>query len=348
MSAKNKIIVAPLNWGLGHASRCIPIIHALLQNNFQPILASDGRSLEFLRKEFPDLQNIELPSYKISYRKNLKWNLMKRMPIIRKAVKKEHQLINTFISNNKDVVGIISDNRFGVYSKELPSVYITHQLYVPAGILTPLTTLVHQQIIKKFDECWIPDEPGSKFSGRLSRTTSQLNQKFIGVLSRFQKEQLDKTIDILIVLSGPEPNRTELERKITTKFYGTELNVCMVQGKVENQQTITAHGKFTVINFALTSELESLLNSAKYVICRSGYSSIMDLVTLGKRALLIPTRNQSEQEYLANYLKEKGLFDIVKEKNLQQEKIYLESDVSAHYFKMQELDSNLFRLFQSK
>lgn len=348
MAIEKKIIIAPLNWGLGHASRCIPIIHALIRSNFTPVIASDGGALEFLRKEFSSLECIELPSYKISYNKNLKWNLIKKMPVIRKAVKREHELIQEYLKIHPEVVGIISDNRFGVNSSLVPSVYITHQLFVPAGILTPFTTLVHQRIIKKFDQCWVPDEPGSKFSGRLSRTTSQLNQKFIGVLSRFQKEQLDKTIDILIVLSGPEPNRTELEKKITTKFYGTELNVCMVQGKVETDQTITFHGKFTVYNFVLTEQLENLLNSAKYVICRSGYSSIMDLVSLGKRALLIPTKNQSEQEYLAYYLKEKGLFDIVKEQDLLSQKIYLESDVSAHYFKQQALDSQLFSLFQSE
>ena len=149
---------------------------------------------------------------------------------------------------------------------------------------------------------------------------------------------MKKKIDILIVLSGPEPNRTKLEQKITAKFYGTELNVCLVQGKVEEEQTKTIHGKFTVINFALSDQLENLLNTAKYVICRSGYTSIMDLVSLGKRALLIPTKHQGEQEYLANYLHEKGLFEVVKEKDLKDQKMYWELNFSSNYYRKQGLD----------
>lgn len=348
MANQKKIIVAPLNWGLGHASRCIPIINALIQSNYGVVLASNGHALSFLQKEFPELESLELPSYQISYRKNLKWNLIKRMPVIVKAAKEEHKRINQYVQDHPEIAGIISDNRFGVHSKKVPSVYITHQLFVLSGILTPFTTFVHQRIIKKFDQCWVPDEPGSKFSGRLSKTTSQLNQKFIGVLSRFKKQQLEKTIDVLIILSGPEPNRTELEKKITAKFYGTELNVCMIRGKVESKQEKSIHGKFTVINFALTNELEMLINSAKYVICRSGYSSIMDLVTLGKKALLIPTRFQSEQEYLARYLQDMGLFDVVKEKDINEQKLFLELDVASSYFKRQELDPDLFCLFEGK
>jgi uncharacterized protein (TIGR00661 family) len=348
MTPQKKIIVAPLNWGLGHATRCVPIIKALSKEGFLPVIAGDGASLSFLQKEFPNLETIALPSYQISYGKNLKWNLLKKYPSIRKAVKKEYKIINQYVNNHSDVVGILSDNRFGVRSEKVPSVYMTHQVHVLAGIFTSITSFVHQQIIKKFDECWIPDEENSLCSGRLSQSNQKLNQKFVGVLSRFEKKTLDKEIDILIVLSGPEPNRTDLEQKLTTKFRETKLNVCLIQGKVEKEQKTSIDGKFTVINYVLSEELEHLLNTSKYVICRSGYSSIMDLVSLGKQALLIPTKHQSEQEYLAEYHQKNGRFEWVQEHELQDKKIDLELASSPKPYEQKAFDSDLFRLFQSE
>ena len=181
-----KIIVAPLNWGLGHASRCIPIINSLLENSFTPIIASDGNALLFLKKEFPDLEFLELPSYNISYAKNLKWSLLLQIPIILRSIKKEGKYIDDFVTEN-NVIGIISDNRFGVRSKKVHSVYITHQITVLSGIFTFFTSKIHQNIIRKFDECWIPDFENSEFSGKLSVSKNNLNQKYIGVLSRFKK-----------------------------------------------------------------------------------------------------------------------------------------------------------------
>ena len=131
-----KIIVAPLNWGLGHASRCVPIINALLENSFIPIIASDGNSLVFLQKEFPRFEYIELPSYNISYGKNLKLKLLLQAHKILKTVRKEQKIIELYVAQNKDVIGIISDNRFGVRSDKIPSVYITHQLNVLSGFTT--------------------------------------------------------------------------------------------------------------------------------------------------------------------------------------------------------------------
>lgn len=348
MSVQRKIIVAPLNWGLGHATRCVPIINALIKSDFSPVIASDGSSLEFLKKEFKDLEFIELPPYHISYGKNLKWSLLMKVPHILKAVKQEQQILNNYLSENKDVAGIISDNRFGMYSSLVPSVYITHQIRVLAGPLTPFTSYFHQRIIKRFDECWIPDEKGSQFSGKLSESSLPLNQKFIGILSRFKRKELEKEIDILIVLSGPEPNRTYLENSFKEKFYNTELKVLLVKGKIEPEEKETCHGKLRILNFALTERLETLLNSAKYVVCRSGYSSVMDLLTLGKRACLIPTKDQNEQEYLAKYLQQNRLFDIIKEKEIQSFDFTVDSQLSESDCKAQGLDPALFSLFKSK
>ena len=342
-----KVIVAPLYWGLGHASRCVPIINALKRNHFTPVLASDGEALYFLQKEFPELEVITLPSYQISYGKNLKWSLLKKLFSIQKVVQQERKIIDAYIENNSNVVGIISDNRFGVRSQKVPSVYTTHQLNVLSGLFTPLTSFIHQRIIRKFDECWIPDEPDSQFSGKLSIATKKLRQKYIGVLSRFQEKQSAEEIDILIVLSGPEPNRSALERKMIEVFKDSERSVILVRGKVESEQIKRKEGKIQLVNYMLSAELESAMNAARLVVCRSGYSSVMDLVSLRKTALLIPTEGQNEQEYLGRYLQEKGYFSYARETDFSINSLEL---VQAYDLKLErkELEEELFGLFKRK
>ncbi|MFK8059288.1 MAG: glycosyltransferase [Polaribacter sp.] len=348
IATPKKIIIAPLNWGLGHASRCVPIIHALLKNNFIPILASDGQALTFLKQEFPDLEILELPSYNISYGKNIHLKLLLQFPKIYKAVKKEKQVIQQFIDKNKDVVGIVSDNRFGVRSNKLPSVYTTHQLKILAGFFTPLASFIHQQIIKNFDECWVPDQEKSLLSGKLSSTNKKLNQKYIGVLSRFKKEELEINIAILIILSGPEPNRTFLEKKLITEFKNDKRNIVFVLGKVENQQKKWKKKNITFHNYLLSKELQNLINSSEIVVCRSGYSSIMDLAVLQKKVFLIPTKNQPEQEYLALLLEKKRLAPFSKTEDFTKEKLAKLINYKGLKIDKTVLSSDLFRLFKSK
>ena len=174
-SKHKKILVAPLNWGLGHAARCVPLINALIDNEFQPVLASDGPALDFLRKEFPLLKYYELPSYDIEYAKEgsmLKYKLLVQTPKILKAVSKERKVVEEIIEK-EDLAGIISDNRFGVRSEKLPSVYITHQLNVLSGSTSTITTSLHKKTISKFDECWIPDDDNKdRLAGDLSKRSN--------------------------------------------------------------------------------------------------------------------------------------------------------------------------------
>lgn len=340
-----KIIVAPLNWGLGHASRCVPIINALLSQNYIPVIASDGKSLEFLRQEFPDLETLQLPSYQISYGKNLKWDLIFQIPKILKSVKEETIIIDKFLQENKDVVGIISDNRFGIRSKKIRSIYITHQINVLSGFTTFFTSKFHQIIINKFDECWIPDEENGIFSGKLSSSKRTLNQKFIGVLSRFKKQDLKNNIDVLVLLSGPEPNRTFLEKKLTSEFKNDTRNIVFVLGKVENEQKNWVKENATFYNYLLTKELEVIINSSEIVVCRSGYSTIMDLAVLEKKVFFIPTKNQSEQEYLANYFKEKKIAPFSTEEDFTLSKLSEIKNYTGLKSKETFLHSDLFRSF---
>ncbi len=343
-----KIIIAPLNWGLGHATRCVPIIKELQKSNFTPVIASDGTALQFLIKEFPSLEFFELPSYKISYGRNLKWSLIRKIPTIVRAVHKERLLIQEYIHQNPNVVGIISDNRFGCYYTKIPSVYITHQLNVLSGFLTPVTSFFHRRVIRKYNECWIPDEENSVYSGKLSRSTKNLNQKYIGVLSRFKKQELPQDIDVLILLSGPEPNRTQLEIKLTSIFKTSSKKVYLIQGIVEKTQKTTKENQLTIVNFMLTKQLEHTLNLSKMVICRAGYSSVLDLVSLRKKALLIPTKFQNEQEYLAKYLQQKGYFSFVKERKVNKNTLDVLPEFTPANYQKKVFNSNLFHLFHGK
>ncbi|MGB0974958.1 MAG: glycosyltransferase, partial [Flavobacteriaceae bacterium] len=214
MTNSKNILVAPLNWGLGHATRCIPIIKALIEHDFTPLIASDGEALALLQKEFPNLKSIELPSYNIRYTKHgafLKWKFILNSPKLLYAVYQERQLIAALIKQH-NISGIISDNRFGVRHHSITSVYITHQVNVLSGYSTKLNSWLHQCIIAKFDECWIPDTPNnSALSGKLGQPNNKtLNLKHIGILSRFKKTEAAICYDYLILLSGPEPQRTIL------------------------------------------------------------------------------------------------------------------------------------------
>lgn len=306
------ILVAPLNWGLGHATRCVPIIRALIIEGYNPILASDGVALEMLRKEFPDLQTLELPSYQIEYAKNgknFKWKMIKNSPKMISAILEEKKIIKSWISEF-NIIGIISDNRLGVRSKRIPSVFITHQLNVLTGSTTWITSKLHQNIIKKFTECWVPDfKQKPNLTGKLGHIkNNNLNLKYIGPLSRLEYKPLKPKYDLMVILSGPEPQRTILQKKLEIEVQKFNGNVIFIKGIIEKEQTIYQTKNVTFYNFMNSNEIETAFNESKIVLCRSGYTTIMDLAKLGKKAFFIPTPGQFEQEYLAVKLKRNGLY----------------------------------------
>ncbi|WP_242203947.1 glycosyltransferase [Aestuariivivens insulae] len=306
-----RILVAPLNWGLGHATRCIPIINALISNGYEPIIASDGVALTLLQKEFPKIASVALPPYNVTYaknRKHFKWKLIKSTPKLLWAIKAEKKAAQAIVEG-LNISGIISDNRLGVYSKTVPSVFITHQLNVLSGSTTKLSTKIHQKFIQQFDECWVPDvEDTPNLSGTLGHTNAfEIPTKYIGPLSRFSQQECNIKNDLLVLLSGPEPQRTLLEEKLLEELKHYTGKVVFVKGLVEKEQNIQIMGHLTVYNFMTSQLLEKTINESALVLSRSGYTTIMDLSKLGKKAFFIPTPGQFEQEYLAKRLTEDGL-----------------------------------------
>ncbi|MFV8321586.1 glycosyltransferase [Flavobacterium sp. LS2R12] len=349
-TAPKTILIAPLNWGLGHATRCIPIIRALQENNFIPIIASDGIALELLRKEFPNIQTLELPSYQIEYAKNganFKWKLIKNGPKMIRAILEEKKIIQNWVEKYA-IDGIISDNRLGVFSKKIPSVFITHQLNVMTGNTTWITSKIHQSIIKKYTECWVPDLAGTpNLTGKLGHIDNpNLKTKYIGPLSRLQKKLLPKKYDLLVILSGPEPQRGMLEKHLKKEIVKYNGNVIFIEGNIEKEQKTTTIRNVTYYNFMNSTELEQAFNESEMVLCRSGYTTIMDLAQLRKKAFFIPTPGQYEQEYLAKKLKKEGLVPYAPQDDFKMENI-LEIE---EYKGLPRLDSkiewaNLFQVF---
>ena len=316
------ILVAPLNWGLGHATRCIPIIRALLSQHYKVTIASDGDALRLLIKEFPALPAISLPSYNILYPekgKDFKKKLIKSIPSIRKTIYKEHKLLDHLI-DELHIDGIISDNRLGLHTRKVPCVIVSHQLQVLSGNTSWLSSALHRMYLHKFDECWVPDMDGKiNLSGILGHPKKKLSipTKYIGPLSRMIPKEEPILYDYIAVLSGPEPQRSILEDSIVSLFKKTNGSLLIVQGKLSKEQRIRKiDNRIEVVNYLTATALEKAINQSKYVIARSGYTTIMDLAVMKKKVFFIPTPGQPEQEYLAELLRTKKITPYCEQGNL--------------------------------
>jgi uncharacterized protein (TIGR00661 family) len=343
VGGRGRVLFSPLNWGLGHAVRSIPILKELSASGFEIILAGNGFSLEFLRKEFPDWQYVVLPSFEMRYSsgKSQVISVLKAFPKIIAASWKEHRRLRQLVKEwNIDIV--ISDNRFGLFNKNCVSVYITHQLTIPMPVgfrfLTPVIRKLHRMIISNYTYCWIPDEPGVfNLSGNLSHNqTLPKNARFIGILSRFQREtfsiETEKQYDFLFILSGVEPQRTILEKKIISFFQeNSSCKAILVRGVSDEKESIKCVEQLTIINQASEKELKSLLETSEVVVCRSGYTGVMELASINKRAVLIPTPGQPEQEYLAEYLSSYPLFSCVKQDELTFSRLLLAAENTKNH-----------------
>lgn len=311
METRKKILVAPLNWGLGHATRCIPIIEALENHGFEPVIASDGAALMLLKKEFPQHKAVELPTYQLEYAKHgafFNIRLLLQMGLMFSTINKEQRMVKHLVQE-LNIEGIISDNRLGAYYKGIPSIFITHQVNVLSGTASGLASLLHRRFIKKYIECWVPDVKASpNLSGKLGHSEEEIpNLKYIGPISRLHKTSPAKSYDLAVLLSGAEPHRSTLENMLEKQLEHFNGSVIFVRGVVEEHQVITQKGNITGYNFMSSDELEDVLNKSELILCRPSYSSIMDMAKLCKKAFFIPAPGNDEQEYLAKKLKRAGL-----------------------------------------
>ena len=313
-----KILVAPLDWGLGHATRCIPIIRELIQRQCRVELGGSGAAAKILQQEFPDLPFHTLPSYNIQYPENggaFISKIILQIPGILNTIRIEHQwLKEKQHEHHWDL--IISDNRYGLWHPKIRTIFITHQLQIISGwghFIDLLIRQLHYKLIHRFTHCWVPDQEQQPCLAGILSHPSQLpnNARYIGPLSRFNDLEKGNESKIVIALSGPEPQRSILEEKLIILFNKPQWSnqqIEFIRGLPNAHTTPTAAYNINFVNHLNSNEFVKMISSASMLICRSGYSSIMDLVRLGKKALLIPTPGQTEQEYLAKWMSEQNLF----------------------------------------
>jgi len=308
-------LVAPLNWGLGHATRCIPIIKELVRAGVEVIIAADGRPLKLLKQEFPNLHYISLPGYNLLYtgKRTMGFQIFLGTPKIFWEIFKEHQALKSIIREN-NIDAVISDNRYGMWNQNVRSIFITHQVMIKCSsrlrFLEPLLRAITGFFIKKYDECWVPDHEGKdNFSGDLSHKYKYSNMRYVGPISRFlgKKSKKSRQYDLLVSLSGPEPQRTIFEKLVLSQLKQNKLKTIVVNGTLDSDILESQNGLIFHSHLE-TEEMEEAMSDSKLVLSRPGYSTIMDLAVTGNKAIFVPTPGQTEQEYLANRLEAKGLF----------------------------------------
>jgi uncharacterized protein (TIGR00661 family) len=318
-TAPVRILVVPLDWGLGHATRCIPIIKELINNGSEVLIGAEGPQKSLLLKEFPQLPFFPVPVYNMWYSRSKKFftlTILFQFPKLFLTIYKERRWLKKIVRKEK-IDAVISDNRFGLYHTTIPVVYITHQLLIKTGnpFTEKITQQLHYRFIKKYTACWVPDikeEPS--LAGELSHPyILPPTVKYLGCLSRFEKiPGLEKKYDLLILLSGPEPQRTIFENLLFKQLPSFEGKVLFVRGLPANQKLNHEQTEnIQIVNHLPSNELNIAIQQTELVISRSGYTTVMDLVKLQKKAILVATPGQTEQEYLAKHLMEQKLFYCV-------------------------------------
>jgi hypothetical protein len=321
MANNSKVLIAPLNWGLGHATRCIPLIERYEQDGWEVIIASNGESLTFLKTSFPHLEFHQLPGYNVKYSRDgsMVLAIVNQLPKLWNVILEEYKWTKRFVKSCP-VDLIISDNRYGVRHKKVKSIALTHQVWVKSPVFEEMLNRFNHRMLNRFDECWIPDEEGEdNLTGELSSPAINIPKRFIGTLSTVRSlTEVEKDIPILALLSGPEPQRTILQTELKPYLSAIE-GAILVKGMVEAAGSYTQDG-LTIIEHVNREELQDLLTRSRVVICRSGYSSIMDIEQAKIPAILIPTPGQTEQEYLAARLSSRPGYQVILQHELNEER----------------------------
>lgn len=331
MSEKENItiLIAPLDWGLGHATRCIPIINLLLKLQCNVIVATSGKQHNLLKTEFPNLTYVHLPGYDIRYSLKKRFfdlKIILQLPKLFNSVKNEKKWLNQFVILN-NINAVISDNRYGFFHISAQSVFITHQLQInaPFTFIERILQKISYRYINQFSACWVPDQHGKvNLAGKLSHPSSMPSTpvKYLGILSRFSPSViLHKQYKLLIVLSGPEPQRTLLEKKLIQQLKNFEGRVLFIRGLPGVPETLKNVGNTTFCNHLSAKEMEQAFLQCEYLISRCGYTTIMDICTLKVKSILIPTPGQTEQEYLARHCSEMKLCITTTQNNFNLNKL---------------------------
>jgi uncharacterized protein (TIGR00661 family) len=310
----SRVLIAPLDWGLGHVTRCIPLITHLQQMGYQVVVAGEEAQQKLLSKEFPLLEFVYLRGYWIRYVANKRYfalNILLQLPKIYRIIRHEKKWLNDAIQE-LGIDAVISDNRYGLYNARIATVFITHQLTIkaPYSWMQQLMQKINYRLIRNFGECWVPDFKGAPNLAALLSHPQKLPRvpvSYLGPLSRFErKENLHMQYTLLIVISGPEPQRSFLEKLMLSQLEGFERRVLLVRGLPGDESRVAPLKNVVIKNHLSATEMEAAFNESEFIISRSGYTTVMDVCKLQKKAIFIPTPGQTEQEYLADHLHQQG------------------------------------------
>lgn len=308
--SNKKILIAPLDWGLGHATRCLVIIQYLQFLGCNITIAASGRTKNLLQKELKNVEYLDLPGYDIAYSKNkrmLALKILAQIPKIFKIISFENKWVEKAIQKfHFDAV--ISDNRYGLHAKKAVSIFITHQLQVQAGsaLLENLLQRINYRFINRFSECWVPDFDGNlNIAGKLSHPGKlpAIPVKYIGPISRLKKADVAIiNYKWMAIISGPEPQRSIFEKKIFEFALKTEEKMVIVRGLPGESEEKFLSPNCTVFNHLGTEDMQAAMQASEFILSRCGYTTVMEILSLQKKSVLIPTPGQTEQEYLATHL----------------------------------------------
>lgn len=336
MKIKKRILVCPLDWGLGHATRCVPVIRELIKQDVEVILGGDQLPMAFLKTEFPELESVKLPGYDIRYPKNgnMILKMLSLMPKTLLHISREHYLLQKIIDSHR-IDAVISDNRFGLWSNKVPCVFITHQVMIKSPFLEKFLYRINKRFIHHYNECWIPDFAGEdNLSGDLShKFPLPGNVKFVGPLSRFKHSSNENFIpqkefkyDIAVIISGPESQRSIFEKMVLEQLQKTTLKGVVVRGIPGVGEAFRLNDTIEVFSHLDSESLREIIWSSEIILSRPGYSTIMDLSVLNKKAVFVSNLGQTEQEYLAEYLVKKNLALCYSQKEFNLETALLKKD----------------------
>ncbi len=323
-----KVLIAPLNWGIGHATRCVPIIEMLMGLGAEVVLAGHGLVYDFFNNRYPGLELIMLPGHIVSYQtrgRRLMLPVVKGLPGYALSLYKEHQILKNLVTTHK-IGFIISDNRYGLWHPDIPSVLITHQIKVRINGLwklgLPMVRMTTHWFFHPFDEIWIPDyAPQPGLAGQLSHPRHTPNKfKYIGPLSRFDKpapKLPHPQYDFLALVSGPEPQRTIFENILIRLFHSGPYKTIILRGLPGHADIIRKSPYLTLISHLPDDQFYDLVRNSAQIICRPGYSTLMDLMALQRQAVLVPTPGQPEQEYLASLHRTNSQFRVFSQKEIE-------------------------------
>jgi UDP:flavonoid glycosyltransferase YjiC (YdhE family) len=304
---QKRILLSPLNWGMGHVARCIPLIATFFKNGNTVIVAATDDQAAIFRTYFPSIELVKHEGYPFVFagKGNFSLDLARQFKGLKKRLYDEIEQTEKLVRDlNIDLV--ISDHRYGFRSKQVPSIVLTHQMNLPVRWFEGWVQKMHERFLRQFDEIWIPDTADSSLAGQLSENLKNFNCTYIGALSRFQLNEISavKTIDAVVIASGPSIYAEQFVREQLKKLAADTNTIIIASPEVKKNLGVI---EVSIQSSEDWKSCDEIILKARKIISRCGYTTLMDLSVLKVPFSLTPTPGQREQEYLYQYWASKVL-----------------------------------------